>query len=107
MVSPLQRQISHNRYEHAYRLDYVWNPLLTARARHRWAQHVVEPEDMHYVKLSEPRPAVPSNRWIPGHCTVAKPCWQIDALHPARFTCPPKGRTARADSFGLRFYAFL
>src|SRR5436189_145913 len=68
------------------------------RATHR-TQQVLKPENVHYIKILQPRPAVTLDRRIPTHSPVMQPCRHIDGLHAILIPPPTKRRPFSGDFF--------
>src|SRR3989440_10568813 len=99
MIHPFQPKISHHWHKHADGLEHIREVSLAAGGGNHRTQQVVKPENVHHIKILQPRPAVTLDRRIPTHSPVMQPCWHIDGLHAILIPPPTKRRPFSGDFF--------
>src|SRR6267143_358608 len=107
MIHPFQPNISHNWHEHTNGLEHVRQALLAACGGHCRTQQVVESENVHYIEILQPRPAVTLDRRVPTHPSVTQPCRQIDCLYAILIPPPAKRRPFCRNLFLLGLQPFF
>src|SRR5258708_38004468 len=88
MIHSFQPKVSDNRDEHTDRLDDVGNRVASARRCHSRSKKIVQPKNMHYVKVPQARSAKLRDSGIPTQGAIVQPVREINRLNSALLKPP-------------------